>query len=89
MLLNVVLIVSAVIGFITTSKNELHIYDSGIEGCGFKFCGFFLHDFKLDYADIISVKKHKWGLTLRTTTGRYSVLVCDPSLCVDTIAVWK
>lgn len=89
MIFNIVLIALAVISAITTGKHEIHIYDNCIDGCGFKFWGFFLHDFKLKYADINSVKKHKWGLTIRTTMGRYSVFVHNPTLCADTIQLWK
>ena len=89
MIFNILLIASTVTVTIATGKHEIHIYDNGIEGFGFKFTGLFLREFKLDYADITSVKKHKWGLSIRSAMGRYRVFVSNPELCVDTIFVWK
>jgi hypothetical protein len=68
-------------------KNEINNYDNGIEGYGFKAGGFLprLHNFELGYDDIKSVKKRRWGFVIRSTKGRFSLIVHNPEICVEKI----
>ncbi|MCL2702403.1 MAG: hypothetical protein FWE91_02185 [Defluviitaleaceae bacterium] len=68
-------------------RSEIHIYDNGIEGYGFKFWDFRpkMHNFALRYDDIRSVKKHRWGLSIRSAEGRYNLIVRSPEICAEKI----
>ena len=71
-----------------TRKNEIHIYDNGIVGRGFKAWDFLIriHSFDLSYDEITSVKKNRWGISIRSTKGRYTLFVNNPEICVVQIS---
>lgn len=91
--INIVLILLTVVEILGIRKHELHIYDDGIEGRGYKgfivLFGAWGKEFKLEYSDIMSVKQRKWGLIIRTTIGRYMVCVNDPQGCANEISKCK
>ena len=69
-------------------KHELHIYDDGIEGYGFKRWDFWpkLRRFEFEYSDITRVKK-SWPntLTIYAMTGKYMVYVSESEICEEKI----
>ncbi|MCL2402142.1 MAG: hypothetical protein FWC90_05810 [Oscillospiraceae bacterium] len=69
------------------NKNEIYVYQNGIEGYGFKVWDFWprLHKFELRYDDIKSVKQRRWGISIRSTNGRYRLIVHSPEMCVEKI----
>ncbi|MCL2286563.1 MAG: hypothetical protein FWC32_09410 [Firmicutes bacterium] len=83
--ISILTIILAAIAAITISKHEMHIYDNKIEGYGNTFWGLWAHKFVLEYDDVISVKKRKWGLSIRSKMGRYSIFIHDPATCTDII----
>jgi hypothetical protein len=66
-------------------KNDIYIYDDGIEGCGFKKGSLIpkLHNFDLSYNEIKHVKKQYMGLVIHSTKGRYNLIVHNPEKCVE------
>jgi len=57
---------------------------------GYKgWIGLWTHEFELAYDDIKSVKQHKYGLTIRSETGRYVIIVHNPQCCASEISKWK
>jgi hypothetical protein len=64
----------------TIGKMKISVYDDGVEGYGLKPWGLWpkLHKFKLGYNNIESVKKHKASISIRSTAGRYNLVVHNP-----------
>ena len=83
--ISIFLIIAAVLNTIATAKNEIHIYEDGIEGYGFKFWGLWVRRFELKFEDIMSMKASKWGMTIRSKKGRYVVIVHHPKFCAELI----
>jgi len=71
------------------SKNEIYIYDNGIEGYGFKFWGFWprVHYFELGYDDIESFRKRRQGLSIHSAYGQYRFIVHNPEMCIEKITM--
>jgi hypothetical protein len=69
----------------TIGKNDIYIYDNGIEGCGFKKGSLIpkLYNFDLSYNEIKYAKKQYMGLVIHSTKGRYSLIVHNPEICVE------
>ena len=59
------------------NKMQVSVYDNGIEGYGLKPWDFWprLHHFELSYNNIESIKRHKSGLFIRSTEGRYNLII--------------
>ena len=57
------------------SKTKILVYENGIEGYGLKTWDFWprVHKFELAHSEIKSVKKRRWGVSIRSTEGRYAL----------------
>ena len=69
-------------------KMEIRVFSSGIEGYAVKTWGFLprLRYFELKYDEIKSVKKHRWGVSIRSAAGRYSIVVHNPEIVCQKIS---
>ena len=84
----VILIALGIITGKAIGKNKIYIYDDLIKGYGFKTWAFLprVHHFEIRYDEILSVKKYRYSIYIRSTTGRYLVIVNSPDAAHMTIS---